>query len=32
MYIYEYIHDDHAVYACSVDLYVKVTQGQADII
>ena len=30
MYIYELIHD-HAVYACSVDRYVKVTQGQADI-
>ena len=32
MYIYELIHDDHAVYACSVDHYVKVTQGLADII
>ena len=31
-YIYELIHDDHAVYACGVDRHVKVTQGQADII
>ena len=32
MHIYELIHDDHAVYASSVDRYVKVTQGQVDII